>query len=134
MFYGHQHCPAPFATYSKPLSQAQNDEQYGCPDADLIVSWEQPYQRSRYAHDEQSEYEHRLAAYAVAVVAAHYASDGTGGEAYGVSAKGGERARQRVVVRKEEATEDERACSPVEKEVIPLDGSADKTGNGYFSN
>src|SRR5882762_8254721 len=94
----HQHRAAPLSPDSESLCESQNDQQYRGPNPDLIVSRKTADQKSRDAHDEQRQDEHRPAPDLVAEVAADYTSDRTGCEPYRVSAERSERACQRVVV------------------------------------
>ena len=43
----------------------------------------------------------------------------------------GQRAHERIGVRKEQPAEHERGCGAVEEEVVPLDGRADEAGQNH---
>ena len=90
-------------------------------------------QERRDPHDQQRQDEHRLAADAVAEVPEHDPADRPCGEADGVRAERQQRADQRLCLREEQVTEDQRRGGAVQKEVVPLDGRADEAGQRDFT-
>src|SRR5262249_10792493 len=81
--------------------------------------------------DEQGGHQHRVAGSAIAEGPEHHASNWPGKEA---NAERGERRQctsQRAELRKEQLRKRQRCCSPVQKEVVPLDSGPYEARKGY---
>ena len=130
VFGRHEHGAAPLAPETEALNEAQRHEQDRSADADLRVGRQQADRERGHAHDEEREAEHRLAPDAVAVVPEHDAADRPRDEPHREGREGEHGAHQGIEARKEQLVEDERRRRSVEKEVVPLDGSAHEARDG----
>jgi hypothetical protein len=128
-FHGQKHRPAPLPADANALHGAQDGQDHGPPDADRLVGRHEGDEEGRNAHTQERGDQRGFAADAVAVVAEDRCPDGAGGEADEEGAEGEKSARVMVFVRKEELAEDEPGRRAIKKEIVPLDGCADRRGD-----
>ena len=135
VFVNQQDAAAPFAAGGEALQDAQQHQQDGCRDADLLIGRQQTHADGGRAHDEQRQHHDRLAAVAVADMAAQHAADGPRDEAHRKAAECRDRARQRIAADgKEQLAEHERGGGSIEKEVIPFEDLPEHGGRHRATN
>src|SRR4029079_2525579 len=117
---------APLATNADALDETEDREQHGAPDSDLLVSRNQRHGEGRQPHQQKRGYQRGLAANAIAVMSENRRANWPRHEANGIDGEGFKRADPWVGVRKEELCKDQSRDGAVEKEIVPLDGGADR--------
>jgi hypothetical protein len=132
VFDGHQGGAAPFAADGEALHEPEDREQDRCGEPDHGVAGHQAHERGGHTHGDQGDDEHLLAADAVAEVAEHDATDGSGQEPHTEGGERQQRTDERAGVREEQLREDEGGGGAVDEEVVVLDGRADEAGRGHL--
>ena len=127
---GEQHGAAVLTADADALQHPEHDEGDRRPDADLVVGRQQADERRADAHDHQRQQQHLLAADPVAEVAEDQPADRAGEEADGEGGEGRELRGRAVEAVEVELVEDHGRGRAVEEEVVPLDGGADRRGEG----
>ena len=121
----HEDRASPLRTEGDALDDADEHEEDGSEQSDLLVGRQDADEHGRDAHQEERADEHRLTADAVAEVAADDAAERTHREA---DAEGGEpeqHAHDGVLGVEEDGVEVQRGGRAVRQEVVVLDGRAD---------
>jgi len=128
---GHQYGSTPFATNAEALRNAEQHQQDRCPDANALISRQQPNQKRGDAHNQQRQDQHGLSPDPIAEMTTDDAANRARRETNRVRAERSQRTCQRVIIRKEQLAKDQRAGRAVKKEVVPFDGCADQTGKRH---
>ena len=125
-FHGQQHRSAPLPADADALQRPQDRQKNGAPDADRGVGRHQTDREGGEPHAQERCDQCGFAADAVAVMTEDRRADRPRGEADEISAEGKQRRRKWLLVGKIELAEDETGSGAVKKEVVPLDGGADR--------
>jgi len=99
------------------------------PDADRGVSGDEGDQEGRDTHAEKSCDQRRLATDPIAIMTEDRGADRPRRETDEVGAESQQRGGGRVRIREIELAEDQSRSGPIEEEIIPFDGGADRGGN-----
>ena len=128
-FHRQQYRAAPFAADAHSLDEADDGQDDGAPDADLVVGRDEADGEGCQAGQQKGRDQRLLAADAIAVVAEDHRSDRAGDETDAVDGECFQHAHQRIGFRKEELAEDEGRRRAVEQEIVPFDGRAHRAGD-----
>ena len=126
----HEDRAAPFRTEGDALDDADEHEEHGSEQPDLLVGRQHADEHRGDAHQEERADEHRLAADPVAEVAADDAAEGAHREADAEGGEAEQHADHGILRVEEDGVEVERRGRAVRQEVVVLDGGADGTADG----
>src|SRR4029077_8610246 len=110
-----------FAAKPDALDEAQHDQDNRRERADRGIGRQKADAEGAYAHDEQRQDQHRLAAETIADMAEQRPAKRTRQEAIRVGAESGQRAGERIEGWKQRLVEDKRGGRGINQEVIPFD-------------
>ncbi len=128
-FHRKQYRAAPLAADAHTLDEADDGQDDGTPDADLLIGGNEADRRSGKPGQQQGGDQRRLAADAVAIVAEDRGADRPRDEAHRVDGERLQHANQGIGLWKEQLAKDEAGHRAVEQEIVPFDGGADRAGD-----
>ena len=127
---GDQRGPAPFAAYGQPLHDAQQDQENRRGESDAVVRRHKTDERGRNAHCEQRRDQHEFSSDTVAKVTRDDAAEWPCDEPDRECAECQKRSGQRIATGEIQLAKNECRGDSVEKEVEPLNGASNETGDG----
>jgi hypothetical protein len=133
IFKCHQYGATPFATEADTLGDAQGQQRYRRPDADLFIGWYATDENGCHTHDGQRHHQHGFSPELVAEVAKDHATDGTAEKADRKRSVREHGRNQRIGTRKVELVENDARHDAVKEKVIPLNSCADEAGRNHPS-
>jgi hypothetical protein len=122
--------PGDLAGDREALDEAQDDEEHGGKNADVLVGGQEADGHGREAHQEQAREQHRLAAVGVAVVAEDEGPDRPGDVAHAIGRQRRHDGECGVALGEEELREDQRGRGRVDEEIVELKRRADPAAGG----
>ena len=127
-FAGEQDGAAPFAADADALGEAEEHQDGGGDDADVVIRGQQADEEGGDADQHQRDDQDLLAADLVPEPAEDDAADGAGNVSHGVGGEGQQGARYRVRGREEDERENDRRRGGVDGEVVELQRGSGQAG------
>jgi hypothetical protein len=119
-FHRQQHRAGPFATDAYSLYKSKDGENDCAPNADSCIGRYQCDPKGCESHAQKRSDKRHLVAAAVTMMAEYGSTNWPGDDADVVRSEGGQRRRQRVLVRKIELAEHETGRQSVKEKIVPV--------------